>query len=102
MTQDVRHLTLDASGLDEADLASPRMLDAGDTLVRRGETDGDAFLVHSGMLEVIGADGTAVATIGPGELVGEYVALVGGERTATVRAAVATTVQPQRGIMANP
>ena len=85
------------SALDEADLPPQRTLQAGDVLVRRGESDGDAYVVHSGALEVVGPDGTAVATVGPGELVGEYVALVGGERTATVRAAEATTVQPLSG-----
>jgi predicted acylesterase/phospholipase RssA/CRP-like cAMP-binding protein len=94
VTQDVPAASLDTSALDAGELSPEQTLEAGDVLVSRGDTDGDAYLVRSGQLEVVGPDGTAVAAVDPGELVGEYVALVGGERTATVRAAEVTTVQP--------
>ena len=88
---------IDSVLLADVDLPPARHLPAGEVLVQRGDEDGDAYLVESGQLEVMGPDGAAVATVGPGELVGEYVALVGGERTATVRAAEQTAVRALSG-----
>lgn len=91
------HAAIDTSMLGDIDLPPTRHVLAGDELVRRGEQGGDAYLVESGRLEILASDGTPVAALGPGELVGEYVALVGGERTATVRAVEPTIVQPLNG-----
>lgn len=76
----------------EAIRASPangfvtRTVAAGEHLVTVGEAGGEAFWVSAGRLEVLATDGSAVGHVGPGELVGEYTALVGGQRTATIRA----------------
>lgn len=68
-------------------------VDPGEILVKRGERGGDAFLVESGAFEVLGADDAVLSILGTGDLVGEYVALVGGERTATIRAAEPSQVR---------
>lgn len=75
----------------------PRSLDSGEVLVEHGETGGDAFWVESGALDVVAADGSPLSTIRPGQLVGEYVALVGGERTATIRATEPSLVRVVTG-----
>lgn len=85
---------LDAEGLNGSPL---RHLQAGETLVTRGESGGDAFWVVSGSLEVLDENDAALGLVGPGHLVGEYVALVGGERTATIRALEPTAVRPVTG-----
>jgi predicted acylesterase/phospholipase RssA/CRP-like cAMP-binding protein len=80
-------------------LPPPREVAPGEVLVQRGDLGGDAYLVESGCLDVVGANGDVVAQVCSGELVGEFVALVGGERTATVRAGngAASTVRPLSG-----
>ena len=62
-----------------------RTVDDGETLVRQGEPGTDVFLILDGMFSV-DVDGTQVAEIGPGAVVGERAALEGGTRTATLRA----------------
>ncbi len=64
-----------------------------DYLARTGETGGEAYWVSSGRLEVVASDGSRLGQIGPAQLVGEYVALVGGERTASIRAAEPSVVR---------
>jgi CRP-like cAMP-binding protein len=63
-----------------------RELQPHEMLVRRGEHGGEAFWVESGELAVLAQDGSALTTVSAGSLIGEFVALVGGERTASVRA----------------
>jgi len=70
-----------------------KLLSKGDYLVRDGETGQEAFVVTSGLLEVLAPDGSTLGRVGPDQLVGEYVALVGGERTASVRAVEPTAVR---------
>jgi len=70
-----------------------RELAQGEDLVSIGEQGGDAYLVESGRLDVLAGDGSRVSTQGPGDLVGEFVALVGGERSATIRAAEPSVVR---------
>jgi CRP/FNR family transcriptional regulator, cyclic AMP receptor protein len=60
---------------------------AGTHLVRSGQLGREAFLVVSGEVEVR-REGTHVATLGPGELVGEQALVGGGRRNAD---AVATS-----------
>ncbi len=67
-------------------------LAAGDTICSIGERSDRAFLVVNGEIEASLRDGLIVATHGPGALVGEITALVGGRRTATLRAAQPATV----------
>jgi hypothetical protein len=62
-----------------------RSLSIGDTLVEQGATGTDVFVILDGMF-VVEVDGSEVAEIGPGAIVGERAALEGGKRTATLRA----------------
>ena len=62
-----------------------RVLDAGETLTTQGEAATDVFVVIDGQFEV-DVDGSAVAEIGPGAVVGERAALEGCVRTATLKA----------------
>jgi hypothetical protein len=62
-----------------------RELDAGATLVRQGEEGDEVFLLLDGVLAV-DVDGTAIAEMGPGAVLGERAALEGGVRTATLTA----------------
>lgn len=57
----------------------------GDVLIRQGDKGDDLYLVLDGILTVE-IDGTVVAEIGPGAVVGEMSALQGGIRTATITA----------------
>jgi hypothetical protein len=57
----------------------------GETLVEQGEKGDELFLVLDGLLEVE-VDGTVVAELGPGAIVGERAVLEEGVRTATLRA----------------
>ena len=67
----------------------------GEVICRQGDDSDSAFVVTEGRLETLvaaGDDEVVVGTHGPGSLVGEVTALVGGQRTATLRAAGPTTV----------
>jgi len=57
----------------------------GETLATQGEPGTEIYLILDGMF-VVEVDGTGVAEIGPGAVVGERAALEGGTRTATLRA----------------
>jgi len=65
--------------VDEIDIA------VGQRLTREGVAGQEAFVVVDGDAEVF-VDGEAVATVGPGDFVGEMAMLDIGPRTATVRA----------------
>jgi MFS family permease len=64
----------------------PRHVNAGETLYRQGDTPPDGcHVIERGTAEVIG-DGQRIATVGPGDLIGEIALLRNVPRTATVRA----------------
>jgi NTE family protein len=66
-----------------------RHLRSGETLFERGDSLEHVWIVDEGRLEVlIERDGQMqrVAELGPGQPVGELAVLIGGERSATVRA----------------
>lgn len=65
----------------------PRLatLEPGATLVEQGKAGRSLFLLLDGVLEV-DIDGSTVAELGPGAVVGERALLEGGTRTATLRA----------------
>ncbi|HEV2124764.1 MAG TPA: cyclic nucleotide-binding domain-containing protein [Chloroflexota bacterium] len=67
-----------AAALDEVELA------AGDVLLRQGEIGAAMYVIADGALDVE-INGTVVATLGKGEVVGELAALDPEPRTATVR-----------------
>ncbi|MGB8361280.1 MAG: cyclic nucleotide-binding domain-containing protein [Acidimicrobiia bacterium] len=60
-------------------------IEEGVDLITQGQTGGEIFLVLDGMLRV-SVDGTDVAELGPGAIVGERAVLEGGRATATVTA----------------
>ena len=72
--RDLGHL---ARAADEVTLAQ------GTTLTRQGEIGREAFVLLDGRAEVQ-RDGTVVAELGPGAVIGELALLDGGPRTATV------------------
>jgi CRP/FNR family cyclic AMP-dependent transcriptional regulator len=77
------------SGIPEEELdavarvASEREFAAGETLMSEGDFGHSLFLVEAGSAEVL-VDGTRVAEVGPGDVVGEVAVLASGRRTASV------------------
>jgi Cyclic nucleotide-binding domain len=72
-----------------------RKVKQGKTLFEQGEEGDDLFLLLNGVLDV-DVDGTAIAQLGPGAILGERAILEGGKRTATLRAATKATVAVAR------
>jgi len=71
------------------ELGSTRELAANETLFVAGDDSNAVYLIVDGSLDVLHTtnDGDlVVGTLGPGEIVGEITAVIGGRRTATVRA----------------
>ena len=66
-------------------------LKPGQVLVQQGELGNEIFLLMDGLLSV-DVDGTAVAEVAPGAVLGELALLHGGRRQATLRAATACRV----------
>ena len=58
---------------------------AGDVLIEQGSMPYELFLIESGTVEVV-RDGAPIATLGPGDVVGEIALLEQQRRMATVRA----------------
>lgn len=63
----------------------PRHVPAGEVIYAQGDAADGCFVIESGRADVLG-DGLPIATVGPGELVGEIALLRHVRRTATVRA----------------
>ncbi len=74
-----------------AAMAVPATLPAGTVLTREGQNGGLAYVIETGRCDVK-RRGRTVATLGPGDVVGELSLLDGGPRTATVVAATEVTV----------
>jgi CRP/FNR family transcriptional regulator, cyclic AMP receptor protein len=70
---------------DIAKLVEDRHLDAGETLCRQGDYESEVFVLVEGEASVT-IDGSQVATVGTGEVVGELSMETGGRRTATLAA----------------
>jgi glucose-6-phosphate 1-dehydrogenase len=66
----------------------PEFFPAGQDIIRLGEVGNEMYFICRGQVEVIGADGTIVATLGEGEYFGELSLLSSKPRAATIRAAV--------------
>jgi MFS family permease len=64
----------------------PRHVNAGETVYQQGDAADGCFVIAAGTADVLG-DGRPIATVGPGDLVGEIALLRQVPRTATVRAA---------------
>ena len=70
---------------DIAHLVEDRHLAAGETLCRQGDFEAEVFVLVEGEASVT-IDGSQVATVGTGEVVGELSMDRGGKRTATLEA----------------
>ena len=68
-----------------AALTVPAEFPAGSVLTRQGAAGGIAFVIASGKAEVV-RGGRRLATLGPGDVVGELSLIDGEPRSATVRA----------------
>ena len=82
---DKRELRRVAACAEEIDVAP------GDELLREGRYAFEFFAIHEGGAEVL-RDGTHLASLGPGDVMGEIGALSHGQRTASVVATAPTTV----------
>ncbi|WP_434743462.1 Crp/Fnr family transcriptional regulator [Micromonospora sp. SH-82] len=78
-------------------VGTPRRLARGDALIREGDVGDDVFVIVEGCTKVSGDtyDGrtTLLAVRVPGDIVGEFAALDGGRRSATVVACAPTVVR---------
>lgn len=77
-------------------LAKMYTLEAGGLLIEGGEDDSTLFSVESGHLEIIaerGGTATKVASVGPGDVIGEVSFIDGSPRTVSVRAVDECTVR---------
>jgi Cyclic nucleotide-binding domain len=72
-----------------------RKLKEGATLTEQGAAGGELFVVLDGVL-VVEVDGSELAEVGPGTVLGERAELEGGTRTATLRARTAARVAAVR------
>jgi aquaporin Z len=74
-----------------------RLARAGEVIIREGETGEDAYLVERGRLDVrrrgAGGDEVSIATLGPGDWVGEMSLLLDEARSATVVASSDTQLR---------
>lgn len=73
------------------DAARESVAGAGEVIVREGDTDRRFYLIVSGEAEV-SVDGHLIRRLGAGDYFGEVSVIDGGERTATVTAAMPTTM----------
>lgn len=62
-----------------------REIEVGETLVTQGDPGREVYLLLDGILQVE-VDGSPVAEVGPGAILGEHAVLGEGRRTATLRA----------------
>jgi CRP-like cAMP-binding protein len=74
-----------------ATFANEDSVHEGTTLIREGDYSNEMIAIESGTADVV-RDGTTVASIGPGEVVGEIGVLEKGMRNATVVATSAMRV----------
>ena len=74
-----------------AAVADVATADAGRVVLRAGKPALEVYVVARGFLDVV-VDGSTLATLGPGELVGEVGVLDGEPRTADVVAATDVTL----------
>ena len=68
-----------------ATVTVPAEFTAGSVLTRQGQSGGLAFVIASGKAEVV-RGGKRLATLGPGDVVGELSLIDGKPRSATVKA----------------
>ena len=62
-----------------------RKVDAGEFLIRAGETDATLFAIEEGHLDIVARD-SVIATVGPGDVLGETSFIDDSPRAVAVRA----------------
>lgn len=75
------------------ELGDVRKVREGDLLIRAGETDSTLFAVEHGHLDIIAGNDNVVATVGPGDVLGEVSFVDDSPRTVSVRAGETTFVR---------
>lgn len=77
-------------------IAEVRRIPEGTLLIRAGQQDSTLFAVEDGHLDIIGLDDgrqTILATVGPGDVIGEVSFIDDSPRTVSVKAGEETTVR---------
>jgi LmbE family N-acetylglucosaminyl deacetylase len=90
----------DEERYEVARLMSERWLDAGSVLCRQGDRGSDLYMVLEGEVQVLKSEGSAdrtVATVGPGEVVGELAAIADLPRSATLLTGTDVKILVMRG-----
>ena len=90
-----RYFTPEERDLFEA-LGKVSRVAEGKFLIRAGETDSTLYSVEDGHLDVVierGGKESVVATVGPGEILGEVSFIDGSPRSVSVKAGEETTVR---------
>ena len=90
-----RYFSAEERDLFEA-LAKTVQVASGTYLIRAGETDSTLYSVEDGHLDVLvdrGGKELVVATVGPGEILGEVSFIDGSPRSVSVKAGEDTTVR---------
>ncbi|MFN0071969.1 MAG: patatin-like phospholipase family protein [Chloroflexota bacterium] len=76
-------------------LLEPRTFQAGDVILRQGDSGDSLYIVDTGLVGVIltqpGGGSSTLAQLGPGQIFGEMAILMGKPRTAEIRALTSTT-----------
>ena len=67
------------------DIGELRKVDAHDFLIRAGETDATLFAIEEGHLDIVARD-SVIATVGPGDVLGETSFIDDSPRAVAVRA----------------
>ena len=78
------------------DLGDVRKVREGDFLIRAGDTDSTLFAVEHGHLDIVAmrdGNSTVVATVGPGDVLGEVSFIDDSPRTVSVKAGETTFVR---------
>ena len=68
------------------DIALLRKVDAGEYLIRAGDTDATLFAVEAGHLDIVARGDNVIATVGPGDVLGETSFIDDSPRAVSVRA----------------
>jgi CRP-like cAMP-binding protein len=74
-------------------IAQLRRIAANDYLIRAGDSDATLFAVEDGHLDIVVGGETVVATVGPGDVLGEVSFIDDSPRAVSVRAGETTTVR---------
>jgi CRP-like cAMP-binding protein len=74
-------------------IAQLRHISANEYLIRAGDSDATLFAVEDGHLDIVVGAETVVATVGPGDVLGEVSFIDDSPRAVSVRAGEATTVR---------